>query len=690
LIRVGVLLGGTGLGAAIAGSPAAAEDPSPRAGRLNYFSGEVRFAVRSELGDPSAADALDWNEASFNLPVCQDMSLKTGSQARALIRIGPNAIQLAGDTEFNMLNLTDTLIEASIRQGRIHLQLAKLDPAETVELESPRGSLWLLEPGGYDIEVGSADEPTRITVFEGKARFVGGQADHPIAAGEAAEVTGAYPAVVTAQRLAAPSPSADPTGDREGAAAAPGVASQDKAGARSQPSDDFLFWVKETEAERPHKQTPRHVPQQMTGSQDLDSYGRWRTLDDYGEVWFPSAVPTDWAPYRFGHWTTIAPWGWTWIDDQPWGFAPFHYGRWVFVDGRWGWAPGEPQAHPVYAPALVAFVDTSDPGAADPGPDAPVGWLPLAPGEPYVPWYAASPGYVRSVEVVYPARFRERVWRGNREAFREGLAEGRREAFANHRFATFVHRAAFAGGRSIDRAIMKAPAAGWRVGHRPPPMVPAIARMPPGARSEPPHGAASLPPGSGALRHSGTAGPSAPRQAGGAVPSATGAPGHTVGPASGTGAPPGAGGPTGSGGPRNPIPTAASAGGPHLGGGRAVGRPAPQEVGLSHPPARFGAGPGAPAFGAPMAGRGQQGAAQSGRAEIFHTPAPTARGPVPQLGQPQATRAPPPAGPTGMGQAGRAVAAPPARAVPVAHAPAPAARPAPARSSGGGSATHKK
>jgi len=41
----------------------------------------------------------------------------------------------------------------------------------------------------------------------------------------------------------------------------------------------------------------------------------------------------DWAPYRYGRWEYIAPWGYTWVDEEPWGFAPFHYGRWVNFQG---------------------------------------------------------------------------------------------------------------------------------------------------------------------------------------------------------------------------------------------------------------------------------------------------------------------------------------------------------------------
>ena len=183
---IGRLLAGCCGIAVVLTSPAYAEDPPRRVGSLNYISGEVAYALRGEVGEPGGSDALSWSQADFNQPVCQDMSLKTGAMARARVRIGPDAIQMSGDTWLNMLNLSDQLIEASVRYGRIHLQLSKLDSGETVELEMPRGSLWLLQAGAYDIDIGSGahDQPTRIVVFEGKARFVGGQADLPIGAGK--------------------------------------------------------------------------------------------------------------------------------------------------------------------------------------------------------------------------------------------------------------------------------------------------------------------------------------------------------------------------------------------------------------------------------------------------------------------------------------------------------------------------
>src|SRR4029453_15692065 len=67
-----------------------------------------------------------------------------------------------------------------------------------------------------------------------------------------------------------------------------------------------------------------------------------------------------WAPYRSGQWRWVRPWGWTWVDQAPWGYAPFHYGRWVTIGNRWCWWPGGYYARPIWAPALVGFVGGSN------------------------------------------------------------------------------------------------------------------------------------------------------------------------------------------------------------------------------------------------------------------------------------------------------------------------------------------
>jgi hypothetical protein len=92
------------------------------------------------------------------------------------------------------------------------------------------------------------------------------------------------------------------------------------------------------------------------------------------------------------------------VEAEPWGFAPFHYGRWANFGGRWGWVPGPPasafggEIRPIYSPALVAFVGGGG-GGISIAIGAIAAWFPLGPREVYQPWYHASPAYCNRVNV---------------------------------------------------------------------------------------------------------------------------------------------------------------------------------------------------------------------------------------------------------------------------------------------------
>src|SRR5215472_16042669 len=147
--------------------------------------------------------------------------------------------------------------------------------------------------------------------------------------------------------------------------------------------DQFDSWAANRDRHWDHSNSAHYVSADVVGYEDLDDYGSWRRIPDYGNVWFPRTSVPGWAPYHYGHWDYIEPWGYTWVDDELWGFAPFHYGRWMNYDGAWGWVPGPTQAasaayvRPVYAPALVAWVG----GVAG----ADIAWFALGPREVYVP-----------------------------------------------------------------------------------------------------------------------------------------------------------------------------------------------------------------------------------------------------------------------------------------------------------------
>jgi hypothetical protein len=139
------------------------------------------------------------------------------------------------------------------------------------------------------------------------------------------------------------------------------------------------------------------VSRDVVGYEDLDSHGRWWNEPGYGYVWSPSYISIGWAPYSYGRWVWISPWGFTWIDYSPWGYAPFHYGRWAYLHQRWCWVPPGHHHRPVFAPALVGW--TGMPGVRDPRHAGSVGWYPLGPRDVYVPGHRVSARYLRNVNV---------------------------------------------------------------------------------------------------------------------------------------------------------------------------------------------------------------------------------------------------------------------------------------------------
>src|SRR5437868_820830 len=113
--------------------------------------------------------------------------------------------------------------------------------------------------------------------------------------------------------------------------------------------------------------TDQHRP---TASYDtfytqLDQYGDWRETSDYGYVWQPrQAQSRTWRPYTDGHWVYTDV-GWTWVSEEPFGWATYHYGRWTRLRNiGWVWVPGDE-----WAPAWVSWRKSNDY----------VGWAPLPP-----------------------------------------------------------------------------------------------------------------------------------------------------------------------------------------------------------------------------------------------------------------------------------------------------------------------
>ena len=343
------------------------DDPPSRVARLSYTNGDVSFS-------PGGTD--DWVSAVVNRPMTTGDKLWTDQGARAELHVGSAVIRLSAQTGFSFLNLDDRMMQVRVTEGTINLRVLRLDDQESIEVDTPNLAFSVLRPGRYRISVNEAGDTTVINVPEGTGEVTGGGSAYTIHPGEQGIFTGTD------------SLNADMEGaDRD---------------------DDFDRWCTQRDYREEHAVARRYVSDDVIGYEDLDDYGGWRQVPEYGTVWFPHVTVVGWAPYRYGHWAWISPWGWTWVDDAPWGFAPFHYGRWVNVRGGWGWVPCPPRVvavayvRPVYAPALVAWVGgphfAVGVGVGG-GVGVNVGWFPLGPREVYVPSYHSSRTYINNVNV---------------------------------------------------------------------------------------------------------------------------------------------------------------------------------------------------------------------------------------------------------------------------------------------------
>ncbi len=96
---------------------------------------------------------------------------------------------------------------------------------------------------------------------------------------------------------------------------------------------------------------------------NLAPYGHWVQADS-GWIWLPFNLSSGWRPYTLGHWV-MTDYGWTWVSDEPFGWAAYHYGRWVADPTYgWGWVPGYD-----WGPAWVAWRNGG----------GYIGWAPLPP-----------------------------------------------------------------------------------------------------------------------------------------------------------------------------------------------------------------------------------------------------------------------------------------------------------------------
>jgi hypothetical protein len=339
--------------AATADSPSqdATADPPSQVARISLIQGNVSV-------EPASVDQFSAAEANYPLTTGDRIYADVGAAAE--LQTGDLALRLGPQADLTVTAMTDTLSQLGLAAGSAHLRTYSLEPNATVELDTPNIAVTVLQPGDVRVDVDPQSDATVVSLISGQVQIDGNGFQQVLSPGQRVRLSGSD--TIGAQWL-------NPVGED-------GL--------------DELSGTRDTDYENGLASAGQYVNGDTIGAADLSANGDWESDSDNGPVWYPTAVAAGWQPYSCGRWAWVAPWGWTWVECESWGFAPFHYGRWVHRGPRWGWIPGPPTVRPYYSPALVVFVG---------GGAGVTAWFPLGPREPYVPWYHASPLYLNRVNV---------------------------------------------------------------------------------------------------------------------------------------------------------------------------------------------------------------------------------------------------------------------------------------------------
>ncbi|MGC1105292.1 MAG: FecR family protein [Candidatus Acidiferrales bacterium] len=321
----------------------------PTVARVSFIKGNVSV---------QRGDSGDWIAATLNTPLEAGDRVSTGDGSRAEVQLDyANIIRLDQNSTVKITNLTKDQIQVQLGQGLASYSVLPNSQADA-EIDTPNSAVHPLRQGEYRIEIVN-DSQTQVTVRDGQAEVAEPQGSTRVESGQLITIQGTDNPQYQTSNAAGP--------------------------------DDFDRWNDNRDHTIANAQSWQHTDRYYTGSQDLDSYGHWENVPDYGQVWVPNQ-DSGWAPYRDGTWDWEPYYGWTWVSYEPWGWAPYHYGRWFVYGGNWAWWPGPVGVYggfgyyPVWSPAYVSFFGWGA-GFGFGFGFGHFGWLPCGPGDFFHPWW---------------------------------------------------------------------------------------------------------------------------------------------------------------------------------------------------------------------------------------------------------------------------------------------------------------
>jgi hypothetical protein len=361
------VLAGVGVAMWMKHEQTASANSLPNAARIQRVEGEVAL----DNTNAGNAENEQWIAATENQPFSVGDRIYTRDNGRASLAFtGRNFARLNPNTSLDVLALNDERTQLALRDGSAMFDVGYLDSGDLFEVATPYGAVDFQQPGLYNVGIDNGQ--VLVSVLSGLAQVVGLGGSGQISKGELLTLVGTTAADVVLSQL--DGRDAGYQVDDYYAYQYPRYYDGRYRDYNAYLSDPYYF--------DPYRRNVsyQYANSYIPGLYDLDYYGDWQNINGYGYAWSPR-VDAGWAPYQTGYWYSDYPYGPTWVSTEPWGYAPYHYGRWAFVGDRWYWVPEATSVTPVYSPALVSFI---------PFGQNEIGWVPLAPGDVYVPHYYTS------------------------------------------------------------------------------------------------------------------------------------------------------------------------------------------------------------------------------------------------------------------------------------------------------------
>ncbi|MGZ3542927.1 MAG: DUF6600 domain-containing protein [Vulcanimicrobiaceae bacterium] len=344
--------------------------------------------------------------ATVNAPLEAGDYIATGLGSNAEVQFdGISMLRLANNTQVRFVNLSPDSREMQLAAGTV--DLAELHGADgSPQIDTPSLTVRPNQTGDYRVTV-LGNGQTLVTVRSGAATIATASGSQTLTPGSTLV---AYGSSIRMQ------------------------------GAIGFDSFDQFNSSRDQTVVSAYNSNPYLSPQ-LAGYSNFANYGQWQNVPGYGYAWAPNnQSQTNFAPYQNGQWVWEPGYGYTWVDNAPYGYATSHYGTWFNNPsyGGWLWQPPAYQNQnsstslaSAWLPAVVSFFLAGNNGAdlgtllsnasgflSNSG-NANIGWIPLAPGEQYQPWYGQNNSYpstgltnVTNVTNVYNYYSNARYYRG--------------------------------------------------------------------------------------------------------------------------------------------------------------------------------------------------------------------------------------------------------------------------------------